>query len=91
MIELFHMCKNNGNPDLVCENEPYYTFCGPPMAMFVYKRKMVRDTVDGWLRMGLPPPPPREFGRHILSCKKLKGDSFKKCLHSVRWGVSLSN
>ena len=45
--------------------------------------------IDGWLRMGLPPPPPREFGRHILSCRKLKAESFKKCLHSVRWSVSL--
>ena len=36
-----------------------------------------------------PPPPPREFCRHILSCRKLKAESFKTCLHSVRWGVSL--
>ena len=34
-------------------------------------------------------PSPREFRRHILSCRELKADSFKKCLHSVRWGVSL--
>ena len=48
--------------------------------------------VDGWLRMGLPPPPPpppREFCRHILSCRKLKAESFKRCLHSVLRGVSL--
>ena len=45
--------------------------------------------IDGWLRMGLPPPPPREFRRHILSCRKLKVESFKKCLHSVLRGVSL--
>ena len=38
--------------------------------------------------MGLLPP--REFSRHILSCSKLKAESFKKCLHSVRLGVSLS-
>ena len=37
----------------------------------------------------LPPPPSREFCRHILSCRELKVESFKKCLHSVRWGVSL--
>ena len=36
-----------------------------------------------------PPPPPREFCRHILSGRELKAKSFKKCLHSVRWGVSL--
>ena len=34
-------------------------------------------------------PPPREFCRHILSSRELKAESFKKCLHSVRWGVSL--
>ena len=44
--------------------------------------------LDGWLRMGLLPPP-REFCRHILSCRKLKAESFKRCLHSVLRGVSL--
>ena len=44
--------------------------------------------VDGWLRMGLLPPP-REFCRHILSCRELKAESFKRCLHSVLRGVSL--
>ena len=43
--------------------------------------------IDGWLRMGLLPP--REFCRHILSCRKLKAESFKRCLHSVLWCVSL--
>ena len=38
---------------------------------------------------GFAPPPPREFRRHILSCRELKVESFKTCLHSVRWGVSL--
>ena len=33
--------------------------------------------------------PPREFCRHILSCRELKAESFKKCLHSVLRGVSL--
>ena len=33
--------------------------------------------------------PPREFCRHILSCRELKVKSFKKCLHSVLQGVSL--
>ena len=47
-----------------------------------------RCHVDGWLRMGLLPPP-REFCRHILSCRKLKAESFKRCLHSVLRGVSL--
>ena len=36
-----------------------------------------------------PPPPPREFRRHILSCRELKAESFKRCLHSVFRGVSL--
>ena len=44
--------------------------------------------LDGWLRMGLLPPP-REFCRHILSCRELKAESFKRCLHSVLRGVSL--
>ena len=44
--------------------------------------------VDGWLRMGLLPPP-REFCRHILSCRELKAESFKRCLRSVLRGVSL--
>ena len=44
--------------------------------------------IDGWLRMGLLPPP-REFCRHILSCRELKAESFKRCLHSVLRGVSL--
>ena len=43
--------------------------------------------IDGWLRMGLLPP--REFCRHILSCRELKAESFKRCLHSVLRGVSL--
>ena len=36
-----------------------------------------------------PPTPPREFRRHILSCRELKAESFKTCLHSVLRGVSL--
>ena len=35
------------------------------------------------------PPPPREFCRHILSCRKLKAESVKRCLHSVLRDVSL--
>ena len=34
-------------------------------------------------------PPPREFRRHILSCRELKAEYFKRCLHSVLRGVSL--
>ena len=34
-------------------------------------------------------PPPREFCRHILSCRELKAKSYKRCLHSVLRGVSL--
>ena len=45
--------------------------------------------VEGWLRMRLLPPPPREFRRHRLSCRELKAESFKKCCRSVRWGVSM--
>ena len=44
--------------------------------------------LDGWLRMGLLPPP-KEFCRHILSCRELKAESFKRCLHSALRGVSL--
>ena len=36
-----------------------------------------------------PPPPPREFCRHILSWRKFQAASFKRCLHSVLRGVSL--
>ena len=43
--------------------------------------------IDGWLRMGLLPP--REFCRQIITCRELKAESFKKCLHSVLRGVSL--
>ena len=38
---------------------------------------------------GFAPPPPWEFCRHILSCRELKAESFKRCLHSVLRGVSL--
>ena len=38
---------------------------------------------------GFAPPPPREFCRHIISCRELKAESFKRCLHSVLRGVSL--
>ena len=38
---------------------------------------------------GFAPPPPREFCRHILSCRELKAESFKRCLQSVLRGVSL--
>ena len=48
----------------------------------------LQKAIDGWLRMGLLPPP-REFCRHILSCRELKAESFKRCLHSVLRGVSL--
>ena len=37
----------------------------------------------------LPPIPPREFCRHILSWRKFQAASFKRCLHSVLRGVSL--
>ena len=38
---------------------------------------------------GFAPPTPREFCRHILSCRELKAESFKRCLDSVLRGVSL--
>ena len=47
----------------------------------------VKQQIDGWLRMGLLPP--REFCRHILTCRELKAEYFKRCLHSVLRGVSL--
>ena len=49
--------------------------------------------LSGYIRRmaenGFAPPPPREFCRHILSCRELKAESFKRCLHSVLRGVSL--
>ena len=36
-----------------------------------------------------PAPPPREFCRHILTCREFQAASFKRCLHSVLRGVSL--
>ena len=56
---------------------------------FILSGSDLNYSVDGWLRMGLLPPPPREFCRHILSCRELKAESFKRCLHSVLRGVSL--
>ena len=74
------MGKNSGNPNQVCMK-----FKGTTGISFY--QSQIR--LDGWLRMGLLPPPPREFCRHILSCRELKAKSFKTCLHSVLWGVSL--
>ena len=68
----------------------FYVFaCAPGKLLCVTSKDL---ELDGWLRMGLfppPPPPPREFCRHILSCRELKVESFKRCLHSVLRGVSL--
>ena len=50
-----------------------------------YPKKVRRMAENG----SAPPPPPREFRRHILSCRELKAKSFKKCLHSVLRDVSL--
>ena len=68
----------------------YPRFHTPLLTKLVPKFKSRKSSVivlDGWPRMGLLTP--REFRRHILSCRELKTESFKKCLHSVRWGVSL--
>ena len=54
--------------------------CSSAMEHIVYRR-MAEN--------GFAPPPPREFCRHILSCRELKAESFKRCLHSVLRGVSL--
>ena len=59
---------------------------GRSLRMTLYKD--IAKHIDGWLRMGLLPPL-REFCRHILSCRELKAESFKRCLHSVLRGVSL--
>ena len=40
-------------------------------SMLVHSDVRPMITIDGWLRMGLLPPPPREFCRHILSCTEL--------------------
>ena len=49
----------------------------------------IENTVRRMAENGFAPHPTREFRRHILSCKELKAESFKKCFHSVRWGFSL--
>ena len=54
----------------------------PWMFLIILKNRRMAEN-------GFAPPPPREFGRHILSCKELKAKSFKRCLHSVLRGVSL--
>ena len=70
---------------------PFVTYCIPLVAdlfLFYYERDsilslseadVVKAIIDGWLRMGLlPPPPPMEFCRHILSCRELKAATFKR-------------
>ena len=52
-----------------------------PSLFAIYLRRLAEN--------GFAPPPPREFCRHILSCRELKAESFKRCLHSVLRGVSL--
>ena len=37
----------------------------------------------------LPPPPLGNFADKSYLVENLKAESFKKSLHSVRWGVSL--
>ena len=55
------------------------------LGVFIDKNLTRRMAENGFA----PPPPPREFCRHILSCRELKAESFKRCLHSVLRGVSL--
>ena len=31
----------------------------------------------------------RRMAENGFACRELKAESFKRCLHSVRWGVSL--
>ena len=54
---------------------------------YIYSQKLRHDR--RMAENGFAPPPPREFCRHILSCRELKAESFKRCLHSVLRGVSL--
>ena len=60
---------------------PFFQKLNMSVITLVFNRRMAEN--------GFAPPPPREFCRHILSCRELKAESFKRCLHSVLWGVSL--
>ena len=63
----------------------YYSVSGDYHSGFIQSKGTRRMAENGFA----PPPPPREFCRHILSCRELKAESFKRCLHSVLRGVSL--
>ena len=69
-------------------NDPY--IFGPPfLKLFGLLKPIFRIFNRQMADNGFALPPPREFCRHIISCRELKAKFFKKCLHSVRWGVSL--
>ena len=67
------------------------TFSGLPISWIFFGNQRYNLLSKSYRRMAENgfAPPPREFCRHILSCRELKAASFKRCLHSVRWGVSL--
>ena len=62
---------------------------GMPYDTFVHLKSLITLVNRRMAENGFAPPPPREFCRHILSCRELKAESFKRCLHSVLRGVSL--
>ena len=66
--------------DLHNIDNPYFEH----MISQIYPTKLYRRMAENGFA-----PTPREFCRHILSCRELKAESFKKCLHSVLRGVSL--
>ena len=71
-------------------NSLYPDLVGPGLDPNCLQLLSVDDTSRRMAENGFaPPPPPREFCRHILSCRELKAESFKRCLHSVLRGVSL--
>ena len=75
IIKYLSNVHEKGGALLLCMNNDYAKF----------KYEGIRQMAEN----GFAPPPPREFCRHILSCRELKAESFKRCLHSVLRGVSL--
>ena len=74
---VFIHCQRNENP---CSNQEIHVLFEHGSEFYNTYRRMAENGFA---------PPTREFRRHILSCRELKAESFKTCLHSARWGVSL--
>ena len=80
-LVLVYSCHNTKLLEITCHGSYYnrtQSYC--KVYKFVWIRRMAENGFA---------PPPREFCRHILSCRELKAESFKRCLHSVLRGVSL--